>query len=191
MGPGPHAIDNSASGKGFDDDSNDAGPETVKEVWFTGAHSNTGGGETANDGDTTPSLSHLTLVWMMNEAVQCGLLLDLNKMKASPIFQPFLPLLNDIPATSNENDIINELLRLAALPTLPDVYLADSLAPRSDALSYSISKIPNQNLWQRFKGLPGRFAQRLRTTGWWILEIFPSIKVTWDIQGQTRRWSIG
>ena len=49
--------------------------QTVEQVWFTGVHSDVGGGEPAGSPGTT-ALSDITLGWMMAKAVPLGLQLD-------------------------------------------------------------------------------------------------------------------
>lgn len=50
---------------------------SVKEVWFSGSHSNVGGGASATDLDRTPDLAHLPLRWMVREALERGLAFDI------------------------------------------------------------------------------------------------------------------
>jgi hypothetical protein len=49
--------------------------QTVEQVWFTGVHSDVGGGEPPDSSGTT-ALSDITLGWMMAKAVPVGLQLD-------------------------------------------------------------------------------------------------------------------
>jgi uncharacterized protein (DUF2235 family) len=49
--------------------------QTVEQVWFTGAHSDVGGGE-PSDGTGTTALSDITLSWMMSKASASGLQFD-------------------------------------------------------------------------------------------------------------------
>lgn len=49
--------------------------QTVEQVWFTGAHSDVGGGE-PSDGDGTTALSDITLSWMMKNAAAAGIRFD-------------------------------------------------------------------------------------------------------------------
>lgn len=52
------------------------GPDqTLEQVWFTGAHSDVGGGE-PSDGVGTTALSDITLAWMMGKASALGLQFD-------------------------------------------------------------------------------------------------------------------
>jgi len=52
--------------------------EGVKEVWFTGDHSDVGGGH--EDGNS--SLADATLCWMLGEATHSGLLIDITQKSA-------------------------------------------------------------------------------------------------------------
>jgi hypothetical protein len=45
--------------------------QIVEQVWFTGAHSDVGGGE-PSDGPGTTALSDITLAWMMDKAAALG-----------------------------------------------------------------------------------------------------------------------
>ena len=49
--------------------------QTLEQVWFTGAHSDVGGGE-PSDGAGTTALSDITLCWMMDKASALGLQFD-------------------------------------------------------------------------------------------------------------------
>lgn len=49
--------------------------QTLEQVWFTGAHSDVGGGE-PDDGPGTTALSDITLAWMMSKASAHGLQFD-------------------------------------------------------------------------------------------------------------------
>ncbi|KAF7631387.1 hypothetical protein AFLA_012245 [Aspergillus flavus NRRL3357] len=54
--------------------------QDVEEVWFAGCHADIGGGLTL-DKDEDLALSHVPLVWMVQEAQRAGLRLDPEKMK--------------------------------------------------------------------------------------------------------------
>ena len=49
--------------------------QSIKQVWFAGVHSDVGG--SYSEGES--GLSKITLEWMMNEAINCGLKFDSNK----------------------------------------------------------------------------------------------------------------
>jgi uncharacterized protein (DUF2235 family) len=55
----------------------DYGPKDVKQVWFPGVHSDVGGGYPEKES----GLSKLALDWMIEEAVQAGLQVDLSKVR--------------------------------------------------------------------------------------------------------------
>ena len=46
-----------------------AEPQDIQQVWFAGAHSDIGGGR----GEAESGLSKFPLIWMIEEAVECGL----------------------------------------------------------------------------------------------------------------------
>jgi hypothetical protein len=60
--------------------------QTLEQVWFTGAHSDVGGGEPI-DGTETTALSDIALSWMIDKARALGLQFDENvrKLYASPL----------------------------------------------------------------------------------------------------------
>lgn len=60
--------------------------QTLEQVWFTGAHSDVGGGE-PSDGAGTTALSDVTLSWMMAKAADRGLEFDpdVQKQYSSPM----------------------------------------------------------------------------------------------------------
>jgi uncharacterized protein (DUF2235 family) len=51
--------------------------QTLEQVWFTGAHSDVGGGE-PSDGAGTTALSDITFSWMLGKASNLGLQFDLD-----------------------------------------------------------------------------------------------------------------
>ncbi|GAA5915971.1 hypothetical protein JCM5296_000497 [Sporobolomyces johnsonii] len=188
---------------------------TVKEVWFAGAHSNIGGGQFPYDGEATPSLSHLSLRWMVREAVEHGFDLDFDAVRTSPLFAPFL-----IPAegtltriaagkavfedegvveyvhrakSANPhcNDLMAAVVYLAAKPS-PHA-TADALAPRGDALTFRVQRNPQDDKlgWGgKVKKWWLRTTHGLKALLWWSLEISPTVKVVWDAEGNTRRWTV-
>lgn len=171
---------------------------TVKEVYFAGAHSNVGGGEFPYDGDHSPALSHLSLKWMVREAVEAGFELDWFSVKTSPIFGPFAdkaeaalhvrqkyPDLDAYLSRAKDNnpgmnELIATIVYLAARPSPQST--ADALAPRADHLSLYIQEKPKAvkdklSLGARFADLWSRIGARTMTCFWWLLEVFPTVKV--------------
>lgn len=80
--------------------------QTLEQVWFTGAHSDVGGGE-PSDGAGTTALSDIPLSWMMGKAADAGLVFDptvqalytcpLNPEYALDIFHESWKLFNGFP----------------------------------------------------------------------------------------------
>ncbi len=64
--------------------------QTLEQVWFTGAHSDVGGGE-PSDGAGTTTLSDIPLSWMMDKASALGLQFDpiARKQYAAPLDPEF------------------------------------------------------------------------------------------------------
>lgn len=62
-----------------DSDAEDDAPPDLKEVYFSGDHSDIGGGWTPADGEQYPR-SRISLVWMVNEALLAGLTFDDEKI---------------------------------------------------------------------------------------------------------------
>lgn len=179
----------------------------MKQVWFAGAHSNIGGGMFPYDCDLNPALSHITLRWMLREAVEAGLRLETLHVLESPIYRPFLD--EAIAAEANRDDKDLEAFISRCQKRTPGtdrqiaalVYLgarksplaqADALSARGDMLSFRIQDRPAEQKKER--GIRGRLGdwwsrqmQRLTTAGWWILEIVPRPQVFWDVEGKARR----
>ncbi|RJE21479.1 hypothetical protein PHISCL_06174 [Aspergillus sclerotialis] len=63
-----------------DNDDDDDGMQDAEEIWFPGGHADVGGGWNLGADEDWP-LSHAPLVWMVQEALRAGLLLDPDKMK--------------------------------------------------------------------------------------------------------------
>ncbi|KNG81946.1 hypothetical protein ANOM_008867 [Aspergillus nomiae NRRL 13137] len=61
-----------------DDDGN--GDQDIQEMWFAGDHADIGGGYKVSKDETWP-LSHIPLVWMVQEAKRAGLQFDEQKLK--------------------------------------------------------------------------------------------------------------
>ncbi|KAM0786342.1 hypothetical protein ACM66B_001814 [Microbotryomycetes sp. NB124-2] len=169
---------------------------TTKEVWFVGAHSNVGGGQTATDGDRSPRLSHLPLRWMIREAVEQGLLLDIEVVETSPLFTPFLARAQKLFA-AKDPDLVRYLDRfgpsfhrkmdaalcaLVFVATLPsDENTKAARAPRGDRLSLKIARDPRKS---RFYGMWDRIKQRLATLPWILMEYLPLTVVQWNVEGK-------
>lgn len=179
-------------------------------MWFAGCHSDCGGGETISDGDYAPRLSHLPLRWMIREAFDRGLALDLDALVCSPVYAPFLsaataalaspfptssklpppdPLSHAGKATSPVEIYIDKLVHVATEPS--DRLDAEAVAPRGDALSFRIQHVPNEGFLQRIKGIGGRWNQRAKTMAWWIVEVSPALRIVWDVEGDARKRTIG
>ncbi|KAK4051998.1 hypothetical protein OIO90_004528 [Microbotryomycetes sp. JL221] len=174
---------------------------TTKEVWFVGCHSNIGGGQTATDGDVVPRLSHIPLRWHIREAVEQGLLLDIEVVETSPLYAPFVETVKHMfdDKTGEAKDKTLRLyldkfkltfhpemdLGLCALvyvATLPsEEAKRAACAPRGDRLSLEIAKVPGAS---RFKGLWDRVTQRLATLPWKLLEWLPLTIIQWDVAGK-------
>ena len=50
--------------------------QRLEQVWFAGVHSEVGGGS------ASPALSDIALMWMIDRAQQCGLVLDLSRLES-------------------------------------------------------------------------------------------------------------
>lgn len=137
----------------------------------------------------------------MKQAVLHGLTLDLNYLEASTIFKGGIQ--QDTDAQSPTSRAIKDNLLadderspapvvvltytetkakiLALLDWAEDssseLYRRNALSPRGDALSFSISRKPNETFLEGLKGMGGRISQRLTTAGWWLLEILPTIRI--------------
>lgn len=177
---------------------------SMKEVWFCGAHSDIGGGRLPTDGDKTNRLSHLPLRWMIREAMENGLALDFNAIHSSELYAPFLDeaarrlqsrdsdLLGYIGSGANfSSKASHELIAIVYVATLPSpTSHADALSPRGDSLSFMIKSSPKLSFGARLKEIWNGFTQRLLTAGWWLLEITPTLRIVWDVEGEarSRKW---
>ncbi|GEM08689.1 DUF2235 family protein [Rhodotorula toruloides] len=211
IGPAAQADRNlSANAQPGDGHGGDERPvTTVKEVYFAGAHSNVGGGEFPYDGDHSPALSHLSLKWMVREAVEAGFELDTYSVSTSPIFGPFVDKAREalrsldkypdletyLDRTMENNPEANELMAatvyLAARPSPQTT--ADALAPRADHLSFAIEEKPEAvrdklSFGARLADFCSRVSARAMTSFWWLIEILPTIKVAQraDAHGKKR-----
>lgn len=189
----------------------DSLPTDVKEVWFSGAHSNVGGGEFAYDGGRTPALAHLSLRWMLREAVEAGFEVDPERVAVSPLFAPFVERARRALDARERDEALEEFLKrakannqeldelmaavvfLAARPS-PEATAA-ALSPRANHVSFRLEKRPPDE--RKRRGWKGRVADwwdrvqtRAMTAFWWLLELSPTVKVFWDIEGNSRKWSI-
>ncbi|GAA5958965.1 hypothetical protein JCM3765_000788 [Sporobolomyces pararoseus] len=163
---------------------------TVKEVFFVGSHSDVGGG--AFPAIEGPSLSNLSLKWMLQQAVERGLKLS-TALDADPRFIPFrtdaVLALDDpqspvsqylatvMPQASPRSTeaFALALLYLANDPQSPTA-IADARAPRSDTLSFKLERnreVPSS--------LFERLGRRIRALGWNIAEIAPLPKRRWSM----------
>lgn len=88
-------------------DENQNMSQDIEEVWFAGCHSDIGGGLELDD-DEDLALSHVPLVWMVQEAQRAGLQFDPEKMKLFHCFDDSAgssDLLNRLePSTGGQTD---------------------------------------------------------------------------------------
>lgn len=183
---------------------------SIKQVWFAGAHSNIGGGLFGYDGDREPALSHLTLRWMLREAVEAGMWLNEDHLAASPIYAPFVEAADRAVAAGDDPALEAYLAKVAkSNPDMPPETAAlafiaasksaatqdDALAPRGDSLSFHIQEYPpeikkKRGLGGRLKDWWSRQMQRVGAAAWWALELSPTLKIYWDIEGNQRTWTL-
>ncbi|GAA5904159.1 hypothetical protein JCM6882_003964 [Rhodosporidiobolus microsporus] len=182
----------------------------VREVAMVGSHSQIGGGQYEWDGDYAPNLAHLSLIWMLKEAVEAGLDLDHERIARSPIFEPFyqqaldatLPSATQHPElelylqkVKNNNPNVNTTVAACVwYASRPNPRAtANALAPRADVIGFSIEKRPAEvrakMSWKdRLGDWWSRRKQQATVLGWWLLEVSPTLKIFWDDEGQIRKW---
>lgn len=164
-----------------------AGTRTHEEVWFSGGHCDIGG----FGGIGESKLSNLSMIWMIREAIECGLKIDPVAILESTLFTPYIELV-DKAFEHKQGTLLEKaklIVRIASLSTTrPDVYMKDSYAARSDTLSFSIVPKPGLPLGSRFKAFFDRANQRAQALGWWILELTPGVKVAATIDGTPQNW---
>ncbi|GAA5841734.1 hypothetical protein JCM9279_003086 [Rhodotorula babjevae] len=192
-------------------------PSDVKEVWFSGAHSNVGGGEFAYDGGRTPALSHLSLRWMLREAVEAGFEVDSDRIVNSPLFTPFIerahaalaervrlnasggggdgPLDRFLERATRKNPGLNlHVATIVFLASRPSLEATDAaLSARANHLSFKLqhrAAHDDQKVGAKLADWWSRVGSRSMTAFWWLLEVSPSVKVVWDPEGNTRRRKI-
>jgi hypothetical protein len=61
-----------------EEEADEARPQDIQEIWFSGGHGDIGGGWTPSEGEVL--LSHIPLVWMVREAQRAGLRFDPEKV---------------------------------------------------------------------------------------------------------------
>ncbi|KAI5481893.1 DUF2235 family protein [Pseudohyphozyma bogoriensis] len=189
--------------KDVDDGGHVNTPTNVREVWFAGAHSDVGGGNFPYDGDTTPRLSHIPLRWLFREAMVAGIQVDAQAVRDSPLYggnsefnvlvqgkiDSKDPLLQQYASTElDPHGLGLDIVGLIQFASRKNDYMnLEAVAPRGDSLSFRIQDQPGFKGW--FMGLGHRFVQRSRTFGWWILEIFPTLKIIGTSTENRRRYS--
>ena len=77
---------------------------TMKECWFAGAHSNVGGGYVDSN------LSNIALFWMLNQAQQQGLLLDLSNIPGWKMQNPEGEIRNSYNEFWNSIPVVGKLI---------------------------------------------------------------------------------
>ncbi|GAA6032167.1 hypothetical protein JCM8097_007107 [Rhodosporidiobolus ruineniae] len=91
------------------------------------------------------------------------------------------------------NPVVAACVYLASLPSARAK--GDALAPRANHLGLRLEKRPaavrkKQGFAARFADWTSRVSQRAVTLGWWLLEVSPTPKIVWDVEGKTRRWKL-
>ncbi|GJJ08046.1 hypothetical protein Clacol_002253 [Clathrus columnatus] len=159
------------------------GPETdVLEVWFPGCHTDIGGGTTPSPklGSNTPSLSDITLHWMIRQMVitQCGVIFNNDSLTAAGI-----PL-SMLSTTASDKNALIEMRNTDKKVLMDD----DSSSLPSPLYSPAAAKEDARDAIQPLH-------DSLKTTPvWWILEIFPFVLSWQDESGvwhRDWRWNLG
>ncbi|EIW59114.1 uncharacterized protein TRAVEDRAFT_28448 [Trametes versicolor FP-101664 SS1] len=167
------------------------GGTDVLEVWFSGCHTDVGGGSVADD--VTVSLSDITLRWMVREVVQaqCGIAFDEAALVRANIpesifrgvgfplpsqtiishtprrHKPTVPEEEGTSASSAEDsDLSDPPLKIQAPSAPSDQTGSDSLDAKADAI---------QPTHDAFKSSPA----------WWLLEIVP---ISYPWQQASGKW---
>ncbi|GAA5902173.1 hypothetical protein JCM8208_002496 [Rhodotorula glutinis] len=190
-----------------------ASSSDVKEVWFAGAHSNVGGGEFKYDGGRTPALAHLSLRWMLREAVEAGFQVDSERVLDSPLFESFKDRAHVALAERGRGGAdgveLERFLERAThrhpglnLHVATVIFLASRPSDESTKAAFSArANHTSFKLQHRASSEPrrigakvadwwSRVGTRSMTAFWWLLEVSPSLKVVWDAEGNTRRRKI-
>jgi hypothetical protein len=148
---------------------------------------------------------------MLREAVEAGMQLDHHALSTSPIFSPFYTtaqrLVDRIQAkntvekdeavvnfihrcqgrSKNVDELACAVVFFAAQPN--PLSTADALSLRGDHLSFSIqsSNTNGKGISAKIKALFKRSVARTKALCWWLLEVSPTLKIVWDVDGETRR----
>jgi len=151
---------------------------------------------------------------MLREAVEAGMELDHHALSTNLIFAPFYTSAkrlvariegeDTVPRDEKVHEFINKcksrnknvdvlvcaVVYLAAEPNALNT--ADALALRGDKLDFDVQSSNTNGL--KFSDKISRFFKRFKTRVvtllWWLLEISPTLKVVWDLEGNTRKWKI-
>jgi hypothetical protein len=149
---------------------------------------------------------------MVRESVEAGVQLDHHALSTSPIFSPFytsaqrvVDRLHSQNTTEKDEPVVEFIHRCQARSKDVDelacavvffaaqpgpLSTADALALRGDHLSFAIqsSNSGGKGIGYKIKALLKRMKTRAVAFAWWFLELSPTIKVVWDVDGDTRRW---
>lgn len=151
---------------------------------------------------------------MLREAVEAGMEVDHHALSTNLVFAPFytsakrivsrIESQDTVPGDQNVHEFINRcksrnknvdvlvcaVVFLAAEPN--PLNTADALALRQDKLAFAVqaSNTNGIKLSQKLSRFFERVKTRTVTLFWWSLEISPTLKVVWDLDGNTRRWKI-
>ncbi|KAI0699326.1 hypothetical protein C8T65DRAFT_659921 [Cerioporus squamosus] len=184
-----NASASSSAASGSDDEI--AGGTDVLEVWFTGCHSDVGGGAVTDD--TKISLSDITLRWMVREVVlaQCGIAFDQAALVRAKIpdaiFTGTGMLLSKAALTTREGATL--AAKDGSLPSQSDPATPGTgpqpQDPAADPSSGSGSGSDSDPLGVGGAALQPIHDELQLTKSWWLLEILP---LTYQYQDANGKW---
>ena len=159
---------------------------TVEEVWFSGCHSDVGGGSVPDT--ETHVLSSISLRWMLRECtkLQLGLLFDTEALRHAGIPPSTLNPLSALQQGSIKEPKLPEASpAITTLSGMPGLELPSGRVSYESHTSEDHSKMPADELNWEEASEP--MHDEARKWWWWPLELMPLVQTYQDDQGNWRR----
>ncbi|KAG0703790.1 hypothetical protein DFH29DRAFT_915099 [Suillus ampliporus] len=170
-------------------------PSDVLEVWFSGCHSDIGGGNVGNSVEV--SLAQITLRWMVEQVMlsQCGIVFDEEALERVGMPLSSLPVSKTPPATEDPTGKSPPVIDKTDLSAAPN----DAVSPFVEETPLSAHSspptdpptTPSQRNPETCNALAPLFDELQLSKSWWLLEIIPLPFAWQDAHGKWhKKWRI-
>lgn len=165
----------------------------VMEVWFSGCHSDIGGGNVGNSVEV--SLAQITLHWMVEQVIlsNCGIVLDEEALERVGMPLSSFPISQTPPAedSTGKSQPMTDCPGLSAAPIDVVSPFSEAALPATSSLPTDPPTTPSPLNPQTCDALAPLFDELQLQKAWWLLEIIPLPFAWQDARGKWhKKWSL-